>query len=134
MNPEQKPNITPASNGSHIITLANKCTNRNGSKETRETMALCRCGASGNKPFCVGTHAKTGFSSDKLEGRLKDVKVSYEGRKITLHDNRGICAHAGYCTDNLATVFKMKEEPWIDPDAASIEEIVATIRNCPSVR
>ncbi len=27
----------------------------------RETIALCRCGASTNKPFCDGTHSKVGF-------------------------------------------------------------------------
>ncbi len=27
----------------------------------RETIALCRCGASTNKPFCEGTHSKVGF-------------------------------------------------------------------------
>ncbi len=27
----------------------------------KETIALCRCGASTKKPFCNGTHSKVGF-------------------------------------------------------------------------
>jgi CDGSH-type Zn-finger protein len=27
----------------------------------RETIALCRCGGSTNKPFCDATHSKIGF-------------------------------------------------------------------------
>lgn len=30
----------------------------------RDTVALCRCGASAVKPFCDGTHKLTGFRSD----------------------------------------------------------------------
>lgn len=31
--------------------------------ERGEVIALCRCGASTTKPFCDGTHSKTGFEA-----------------------------------------------------------------------
>lgn len=131
MNSE-KTSITPKPDGPYIVKRLGKFANKNGPIETKETMALCRCGGSANKPFCDGTHKEIGFSSEKLEGRVEDKREKYKGRKITIHDNRGICAHAGHCTDRLASVFRMKEEPWIQPDAAGVDEVIATIRKCPS--
>ena len=29
-------------------------------------------------------------------------------------------------------VFRMRQEPWIDPDGTSVEEIIETIKKCPS--
>jgi CDGSH-type Zn-finger protein len=94
--------------------------------------ALCRCGGSKNKPFCDGTHGTIGFTDKRVADDSQNRRINYVGMHITIHDNRGICAHAGFCTDRLKSVFRMGQEPWIDPNGASAEEIIATIKECPS--
>lgn len=94
--------------------------------------ALCRCGGSANKPFCDGAHTKNGFSDKTLSDGSLNKRVNYIGKLITIHDNREFCAHAGICTNNLSSVFKYKEEPWIDPDAATVNEVIDTVVKCPS--
>ena len=132
MSSAKKPSITPIPDGPYLVSGLKNFANQNGQIETKATMALCRCGGSANKPFCDGTHAKIGFSSYNIEGGIEDKWDDYQGMKITIHDNRSICAHAGRCTDGLAEVFRLKEEPWIHPDAASANEVIATIQECPS--
>jgi len=131
-NGKGKPSITPQPNGPYLVKNLETLMNQKGKIETKPTIALCRCGGSNNKPFCDGTHAKNGFNSAKLEGRVPDQRDDYVGKAITIHDNRGVCAHAGFCTDKLASVFKLRQEPWIDPDGAKKEEIIAAVKRCPS--
>lgn len=100
--------------------------------EGKKTVALCRCGGSKTKPFCDGTHAEIGFSGAKSPDRVPERREAYAGEDITIYDNRGLCAHAGICTDRLASVWRMGEEPWIDPDGAQADAIVETIKACPS--
>ncbi|MDZ7797039.1 MAG: glutamate synthase-related protein [Candidatus Marinimicrobia bacterium] len=99
---------------------------------TGPTVALCRCGHSESKPFCDGTHGKIGWKDNKQEGRQPRRIDSYKGKTVTIHDDRGICSHAGFCTDGLPHVFRMGVEPWIDPDAESADKIIETIEKCPS--
>jgi CDGSH-type Zn-finger protein len=102
---------------------------------TLRGVALCRCGASKNKPFCDGTHGTIGFSSEnKTQDSpiIKNKRKNYVGKEITIHDNRKICSHAAECVNNLPSVFKFNARPWINPDAADKEQIINTIKKCPS--
>lgn len=136
---KKSPKIACLPNGPYYLlneltpkTIPNIQNSRGEPCSTITGVALCRCGGSNNKAFCDGTHGKIGFSDKKLTDGILDKRVNYVGNGITIHDNRGICAHAGHCTDNLASVFKLKEEPWIDPDGAAAEKIIDTIKQCPS--
>ncbi len=61
--------ITPSDNGPYIVKGGAKLLDADGNEfDTRETIALCRCGQSSNKPFCDGTHKTVGFESRSRAG------------------------------------------------------------------
>lgn len=124
--------IKAVPDGPYIVKDLKSFSSSKGVIECRESMGLCRCGQSANKPFCDGTHKNIGFSSANHLDVSKDRLDTYQGKKIIIHDNRSICAHAGYCTDGLPKVFRHREGPFVDPDGADIETIIDIINQCPS--
>jgi CDGSH-type Zn-finger protein len=131
INNQVKPKILPLPNGPYYLIndMQPKVVDnlKNFKGETLSTtigIALCRCGASKNKPFCDGTHSVIRFSSknmtlkenDTSKISPKDKRRDYTDKEITIHDNRKICSHAAECVNNLPSVFKLGSRPWINAD------------------
>ena len=57
---------------------------------------------------------------------------TYSGEQIEITFDMDRCIHARNCFLKLPQVFDPERRPWVNPDAASSEEIAAMIRTCPS--
>lgn len=117
----------------YLVVAVSDCRDPDGRPVAMQPVtALCRCGRSAGKPYCDGTHSRIGFVGDKRSLRNRDRVRDFVGREITIHDNRGLCAHDESCVRGCPTVFRSDRTPWIDPQGASPGQIMATIDKCPS--
>ena len=125
--------IQSAPNGPYLLTNVDTITDWLGvALDPAPQAALCRCGASTIKPWCDGSHAQIGFDDAKSDGRVADRLERYQGLAVAIADNRGTCAHSGFCTDRAPTVFRTKEEPFVAPAGGRLDEILRAARECPS--
>jgi len=60
------------------------------------------------------------------------MKKEYSNGEVTIVWQPDKCIHSGICVKGLPNVFKPKEKPWINPDAASTDELVNQVKQCPS--
>ena len=65
--------IRATPNGPFIVQGATELLDTAGEKYPleKESIALCRCGHSGNKPFCDGTHSRIGFQATEKVANSK---------------------------------------------------------------
>jgi CDGSH-type Zn-finger protein len=117
---------------SYLVVDVETCTGEDGKLVAMQAVtSLCRCGQSGHKPCCDGTHSTIGFVGENRAERTKSRVRDYAGKEITIHDNRRVCSHDESCVRGSPSVFRTEQRPWIDPDGASPEQIMATIEKCP---
>jgi CDGSH-type Zn-finger protein len=69
--PDGGATITPYRDGPLIVRGDFRLVDQDGAEidPGRDTIALCRCGKSGIKPFCDGTHKRSGFSAPSAPSR-----------------------------------------------------------------
>jgi CDGSH-type Zn-finger protein len=76
--------ITPYRDGPLIVRGDFRLLDQDGNAidPGRETIALCRCGKSGIKPFCDGSHKRAGFSAPSAPSRPRPAaRILREARE-----------------------------------------------------
>ncbi len=105
---------------------------KEGELTTDEAYFLCRCGQSGHKPFCDGTHAKVGFVGTETAptNSTLERRETYPGcTNITIHIDPSLCTSAGFCTNHMTSLAEMA--PHTD-DTQVRALAIAMIEHCPS--
>jgi uncharacterized Fe-S cluster protein YjdI len=63
---------------------------------------------------------------------VRSVTKKYTNGEVTIVWRNMLCIHSIKCFNGLPGVFDPRRQPWIDPDAATTEEIISQVKKCPS--
>lgn len=64
--------------------------------------------------------------------RAPDLTREYPAHDITVQWYAGRCIHSANCVRALRHVFDPTRRPWVDPEAASADDIATAVLRCPS--
>lgn len=56
----------------------------------------------------------------------------YSNGEVTILWTAEKCIHSGICVKTLPKVYNPKDRPWIKPENATSEELIAQVSKCPS--
>ena len=146
---EQEPKIVVAKDGPYLVqgnpNLVRKkqISSEHGEPMTWQTnqaiesgdrplVALCRCGASANKPFCDGAHAAIEFDGTETAATdtFEERKIVHEGSTgIVIKRDHSICAESGFCGHRLANIEKLAQQT---DDSIVRSQVMAMVERCPS--
>ncbi|MBK8614180.1 MAG: (4Fe-4S)-binding protein [Flavobacteriales bacterium] len=63
---------------------------------------------------------------------MSDKTHTYTNGEVTIVWKPSLCTHSKRCWMGLPTVFKPGQRPWILPEGANTDAIVAQVGKCPS--
>ncbi|MFZ4398946.1 MAG: (4Fe-4S)-binding protein [Bacteroidales bacterium] len=63
---------------------------------------------------------------------MEKIKKKYTNGEVTIIWEPDLCDHSSICYRSLPNVFKLSSRPWIDAKAATTDEIIKTIKRCPT--
>jgi len=96
------------------------------------TYDLCRCGQSGDKPFCDMTHLDVDFDGTETADtrQTAERQVTYEGGvNIVVKRDHSLCSESGFCANRITSIEKMV--PHTD-DTLVRAQVMAMVERCPS--
>lgn len=60
------------------------------------------------------------------------TRKTYRTDELEVHWDSSLCIHTGRCLRAAPAVFDVHRRPWIEPDAADADTVIAAVAKCPT--